>query len=632
MDATTSHLKNYRVCGEIIISIEVGKRVFTLNCINCTTVCPNLEEFVVHFEERHNKEICFNSEFTEDYGQQIQKYDDEESEILYQKLIANTEAVDANVEELDVQSELCNLLQQPLETEKRKTAKLDKRDPLDGNNDALDKFNTNSDKNEEVEMEYLDEDDTMEDNNELTANIKEEEYISSASDYVFESDEEYIEQETQNNVDDNKLHLAIIKNYKKHAILWNNDHPMSKNRKRREEALSAITESVNKQTHTDLKSNNIADQIKKLRYKYRSELKMIKTAEAKGENYTPQWFYEKMEFLNKTIKYKKRKKRGAKALANGKISLPLSSLTESQNLKLIEIYKSFPCLWNVQHIEFRFKNSRQDAMVSMLNTIKIKMGLELTPDDLRKKLYLIRYACTQDKHRKLHCTKAGKQFKPLCTYYDEISFLEDNVGPFKCNYCDKLFNGPDQYKIHLSEHDGSMPFTCPLCNRGFKKVGNCTVHLRRHTKDYPFECKVCGKRYATTTDVNVHMRNHTGEKPYFCEVCGQSFRTWSFFNAHMRRHQKKRSYKCTICSKAFYENNKLTEHMKAHFNLRDKVCNICNKAFTSAKYLRQHKQIHAEQKKYVCKICSKNFAQYAGLSGHMKSHGTTINGVIIEDS
>ena len=314
--------------------------------------------------------------------------------------------------------------------------------------------------------------------------------------------------------------------------------------------------------------------------------------------------------------------KATKALKNEKCRLPLAKLTLEENRQLIALYESFPCLWDLNHIGFRFKNQRRESLEDLLECINTQMSLNFSIEKLQKKLYHIRHAFTQDKYRQI---EFEDDFVPQCELYNDLLFLKDSVGPFKCEYCGQRFNGPDQYKIHKSSHDGSMPYSCPQCDKGFMKVGNCIVHLRRHTKDFQFECNECGKKFPTSTDLNVHSRRHTGDKPYICEVCGQNFRTWTYFDSHRRRHENNPSHKCSICLKGFYENNKLKQHMKSHLNLRDKICNICGKSFTCTKYLNQHKLTHAENKKYSCKMCGKKFSQYGGLSNHIKSHATLTN-------
>nr|XP_036221553.1 zinc finger protein 180-like [Bactrocera oleae] len=425
--------------------------------------------------------------------------------------------------------------------------------------------------------------------------------------------------------DKNKLLTsALIAEYERHRLLWDSKDALAKNRKKREEALKDIAINVNHACQSNFDWKMISSQIRKMRCEIRSALLSQPFSESKRKIHNRPWYFDKVTFLHATIKYKNRRKRVPKIVSNEKPVLPFSDLTDEQNLDLIQIYSSFPNLWDVQHINYRFRNRRQESIMNMQDTLKANIGLSFSLDELQKRIYGIRHSCIQEKRRQLQCDLTNEPFKPICKYYNNIKFLEDNVGPFKCNVCEEILNGYDRYRIHLSAHTGSMPFTCPMCNHGFLTVGNFTVHLRRHTREFEFECDVCKKRYATSTDLNVHMRNHTGEKPYCCEVCGQSYRRWSFFDTHMRRHQKRPNYKCNMCSKTFYEKRKLNVHMKAHLNVRDKICNVCGKAFTSTKYLHQHKQIHSKEKKYKCKICGKNFAQYAGLSGHMKSHGTSL--------
>ncbi|XP_030381556.1 zinc finger protein 675-like isoform X2 [Scaptodrosophila lebanonensis] len=320
----------------------------------------------------------------------------------------------------------------------------------------------------------------------------------------------------------------------------------------------------------------------------------------------------------------KRGKRGTKALTSKGSALPVPQLSHAQNRALIEIYRRCNRTWDMQDLTYRLRHIRQQANDNLLQLCRDELKLQINPKQLQRYICRIRYAYTQEKTRQLQCERDGRPYVPICPYYKQIQFLEQHVGPFKCEVCEAVINGVDGFKVHRSQHDGSMPFLCPICQRGFSRSDNCTIHLRRHTQDFHVSCDQCGKRFANTSDMQVHRRNHTGEKPYCCDVCGQRFRTSSFFDRHKRRHELRPKGKCHICGKHFFEQSVLNDHIKAHLNVRDKVCDVCQKAFTSAKYLRQHKEIHAAKKRYMCKICGKCFAQYAGLNGHMKSHGTTM--------
>ncbi|XP_030381494.1 zinc finger protein 836-like [Scaptodrosophila lebanonensis] len=417
--------------------------------------------------------------------------------------------------------------------------------------------------------------------------------------------------------------FAIIDHYKKARPLWDVRMVTYRNRGRRNVTCEQIADKLNAQFGLRLECEDIVIFVNKLRAAYYREERRAQSSTAITSDLP--WYYDHLNFLKDGEKQRgKRGKRGTKALTSKGSALPVPQLSHAQNRALIEIYRRCNRTWDMQDLTYRLRHIRQQANDNLLQLCRDELKVQINPKQLQRYIYRIRYAYTQEKTRQLQCERDGRPYVPICPYYKQIQFLEQHVGPFKCEVCEAVINGVDGFKVHRSQHDGSMPFLCPICQRGFSRSGNCTIHLRRHTQDFHVSCDQCGKRFATTSDMQVHRRNHTGEKPYCCDVCGQRFRTSSFFDRHKRRHEQRPKGKCHICGKHFFEQSVLNDHIKAHLNVRDKVCDVCQKAFTSAKYLRQHKEIHAAKKRYMCKICGKCFAQYAGLNGHMKSHGTTM--------
>ncbi|KAM8719110.1 hypothetical protein ACLKA7_011768 [Drosophila subpalustris] len=427
--------------------------------------------------------------------------------------------------------------------------------------------------------------------------------------------------------------LSLIEQFKETRLLWDMGMLEYRNYKRRGDACDQIARHLNAQFGLQFKGQEIADYTKKLRSAYAEEQRRLE----RNEDAVPaKWYYEQLSFLGKNV----RRKRCSRMLQKGsnKIGvvldamLPVPQLTDEQNVKFIELYKSCNRLWDMQDLTCRLRHVRVEAKKTLLQLCLRELQVPLEPAQLQRYIKHMRKAYAQEKSRRFECKRKGLMYTPRGRFQQQLQFLDEHMPPFQCKQCNELLSSMDRFKVHCAEHDGSLPFVCPFCKRGFTRSDNCIMHVRRHTQDFILACKECGKRFANTTDLQVHRRQHTGEKPYCCDVCGSRFSTCSFFERHKRRHEQRPTGKCHICDKVFYENSLLNDHMKGHLNVRDKKCDVCNKSFTSAKYLRQHKEIHAPHKRYICKICGKGFAQYAGLSGHMKSHGTTVRGVTKEET
>ena len=67
--------------------------------------------------------------------------------------------------------------------------------------------------------------------------------------------------------------------------------------------------------------------------------------------------------------------------------------------------------------------------------------------------------------------------------------------------------------------------------------------------DFPFKCDYCDKIFNHRSHLNVHIRTHTGEKPYKCEICGKEFARKSSLRYHARIHLDGLSRECSTAVK-----------------------------------------------------------------------------------
>ncbi|XP_061386264.1 zinc finger protein 37-like [Musca vetustissima] len=481
--------------------------------------------------------------------------------------------------------------------------------------------NENDYDKDDIEMHEFS-DDNINHNSDLSAD---ENY--SSSDFDDESEDESKNTnrtkteniQTQSKVDDDDkvFIIALIEAFKNTPQIWDTTHPQKCNSlKEKIEYYKNITDSLNLQFNDE---NRTVEQVKKkisgLCKEYEKEIDRSMCPRNKREK-SQLWFFENMEFLRRSIENKvqiKRKKYRQKVK-------PLSNhLMED----LIDIYKNYQTLWDVNHMAFTIKDKRNETLKTMAEEIKTKMNLTMDIYKLEKHLSHLHKSYSKDKHKRLECEKTEKEFQPSCGYYSKCDFLDSNQGPFCCPTCKEIVETYNDFQIHRSNHDGSPPFKCQECGMGFKKISNFTIHAKRHLRVFKFICKICGKGYPFNAELELHMRSHTGAQPYLCSFCGESFRTAISYDNHIRRHEERFKYFCHICKKGFNHLTRMNDHVKAHLNVRDIICAVCGKGFTSRKYLNHHKRIH-EGKNYICNICGKGFAQDAGLRAHKKYHGTPI--------
>ncbi|KAM7350218.1 uncharacterized protein ACRADG_008854 isoform 1-T2 [Cochliomyia hominivorax] len=316
----------------------------------------------------------------------------------------------------------------------------------------------------------------------------------------------------------------------------------------------------------------------------------------------------KMESESNVIKKHKRCKKRWKKIDDSKLPI------------LIEMYKKYEVLWQVNDIAFGILPKRNETFGKMIEELKSNHNFDKTLDELQDYIDYINYLFCNDKEQELKCELEKKEFKPSSKFYKELNFLSESLGPFKCSNCNEIITKYDRYHIHLAQHNGTIPFQCRLCEMGFQKFDNYLRHVTRHLGINSYHCNVCGKGYPFKSELDWHLTSHTGVKPYLCPICGAGFRARHGYDNHIRRHEKRFRYECHICKHGFNHLCKLNTHIKSHLNIRDVICNVCGKGFTAAKYLQRHKLIHEEEKRYKCNVCGKAFAQDSGLRTHRKQH------------
>ncbi|XP_017480287.1 PREDICTED: zinc finger protein 254, partial [Rhagoletis zephyria] len=439
--------------------------------------------------------------------------------------------------------------------------------------------------------------------------------------------------ETTRSTHNHAVLTYLLDAFRGQEALWNPQHPdyllCNKNELMREISIQLLLEK-----NVSMSADDCFTEIQKLRTRYRRELRIVH--EHKGLYAPKLWCFEQMEFLQKIFEDqlldRLKKRRGVIACKPKTQYLKAKSIdfkSTDDHLTFIEIYKSYSALWDVDHPDYRSTTYRNEELNQMLEEVNLMLGINSTLEELQKTLYELRKEFSAEKHKRLietsdTATSLPSLPSPSIIQTKLIEFLDLNLGPFRCGVCAELIKTSDQYKIHMSGHDGMQPFICTLCGKGFQIPGNLTIHIRRHKGDFPYSCEVCDKKFATSTEVAIHMRSHTGERPYICELCDKSFKTWSFYDTHRRAHLKQSNFLCPICDKAFYERNRYTDHMNGHLNIRKHVCDVCGKAFTTFANLKKHTELHLPVKKYKCDICGQRFAQFASVRWHKrKMHAQT---------
>lgn len=174
--------------------------------------------------------------------------------------------------------------------------------------------------------------------------------------------------------------------------------------------------------------------------------------------------------------------------------------------------------------------------------------------------------------------------------------LLEEMEPFQCNQCGKVFTRHFTLLQHRMIHTGERPYACKECGKTFRDGGYLKVHMRLHTKEKPYTCSECGKCFGMNSALVVHLRTHTDERPFECSVCGKRFSDRSTYRHHQMIHTGEKPFTCSFCGKKFTQQAHVKRHEKMHTGERPFGCTVCEKRFIDRTKLRKHELIHTRKK------------------------------------
>uniref|UniRef100_A0A182JWV0 Protein krueppel n=1 Tax=Anopheles christyi TaxID=43041 RepID=A0A182JWV0_9DIPT len=254
------------------------------------------------------------------------------------------------------------------------------------------------------------------------------------------------------------------------------------------------------------------------------------------------------------------------------------------------------------------------------------------------------------------------QYRPSFMYHMRIHYHEQ-MGTFRCQYCDRVFGTRARLDRHERVHTGERPFGCHLCPKTFAHAGQLAAHMARHNNERGHQCTQCGKAFFSKAILRQHLESHetietrktistakvrqrpcsfTGcthvartyqayymhrlrhEMAHRCEECGRRFARACELRRHRRiYHSSEHPFQCEPCSKTFLSSQSYREHMDSHANVRRFECDICDKKFVRRRNLVNHRMSHTNERPYRCEYCdSTTFKYKSDLNRHRKDkHG-----------
>ena len=90
--------------------------------------------------------------------------------------------------------------------------------------------------------------------------------------------------------------------------------------------------------------------------------------------------------------------------------------------------------------------------------------------------------------------------------------------PFKCIFCEKVFQHSSFLIQHKLTHIGEKPFKCIFCEKSFKYSSFLTPHKLTHIGQKQFECISCEKAFTWSYILLSHKLIHTGKKLFKYEL------------------------------------------------------------------------------------------------------------------
>ena len=89
----------------------------------------------------------------------------------------------------------------------------------------------------------------------------------------------------------------------------------------------------------------------------------------------------------------------------------------------------------------------------------------------------------------------------------------------RCLICGQDFESKKQCKTHIKSSNSDRIFDYRYYYKSFKQKGHLTSHERIQTEVGPYKCDGCDKTFKQKGNLKRHQRIHTGARPYKCYIC-----------------------------------------------------------------------------------------------------------------
>ncbi|XP_026762139.1 zinc finger protein ZFAT-like [Galleria mellonella] len=200
---------------------------------------------------------------------------------------------------------------------------------------------------------------------------------------------------------------------------------------------------------------------------------------------------------------------------------------------------------------------------------------------------------------------------------DAYASIERNGG-LKCQICSEIFEGDDNYKVHMRDHGFLPVYMCEICNKSFSDSSNFSKHRKLHDQSVHV-CQLCKKKFQHKESLLKHnVEVHEKSKPKACSYCSTTFYTESSLKKHVRNNHERPlpAFRCKICKKVFPTTKSKLEHMWAAHRLRcvrtqNANCPICHEPFRKYQDVKYHlENVHSMEKSTAAFLVKKQARKY----------------------
>ena len=184
-------------------------------------------------------------------------------------------------------------------------------------------------------------------------------------------------------------------------------------------------------------------------------------------------------------------------------------------------------------------------------------------------------------------------FKTIGRHYKRHQSKEEKLAnklKYLCNLCGKVLHSKMGFASHQKMHDNIRDHVCETCGEGFFNRRCLYTHKKIHEgpSRKVYKCDKCDKVFNGKQSLKRHELTHSGTKDFICEMCSKTFYTIQELKRHLRYHKKEYRFNCQLCEMKFFDKSRFRNHMMRHRNIRPHKCDFCDKVFILRRKMNLH--------------------------------------------